>query len=185
MCLLMITILNRRRLEAERKLRSLPESVLEIAWIREAQVEAVVDAVLAVTYAGNAAAYAHARHMGEWCARIAKNLTFGPDPSFARRVGVLAEADPQLLSTLPELEAFSIYVRAYQTARMEREDATVLSLVMIAADEFERCISAFASGHGPSPKSVLVSMLQHSSQKMAAVFEALERAVQRAEKNVA
>ena len=41
-----LTLHELSRLEAQRKLRDLPAAVLETAWVREAQIEAVIDAVL-------------------------------------------------------------------------------------------------------------------------------------------
>ena len=86
-----LTLHELERLEAQRKLRDLPAAIVETAWVREAQIEAVIDAVL--TVALGAEATAHARHAGEWCARIAAALPNGPDPSLARRVGVLGDID--------------------------------------------------------------------------------------------
>lgn len=93
-----------RRCEAERKLRQLPTDVLETAWVREAQIEAVVDAVLAMQYADNTAGYIRARHVGEWCARIVTAQAGSLEPRIARRAGVLSEVDARILRGIPELE---------------------------------------------------------------------------------
>jgi hypothetical protein len=43
-----LTLHELERLEAQRKLRDLPAALVETAWVREAQIEAVIDAVLVV-----------------------------------------------------------------------------------------------------------------------------------------
>lgn len=92
-----------QRLETERKLRAIPGDILTTAWVREAQIEAVIDAMLAVKYAGNVSGYASARHVGEWCARIAGALADLAGPAAARRFGVLSEFDDSVLSGVAEL----------------------------------------------------------------------------------
>ena len=60
-----LTLHELTRLEAERKLQALPAAVLETAWVREAQIEAVIDAVLAVAFGDDTQALARARHAGD------------------------------------------------------------------------------------------------------------------------
>ncbi len=138
-----ITMFELDRLEAERKLRTIPGSLLESCWARDTQIEAVIDAIL-VTTCGNAGTYAHARHVGEWAARIATELPFAPSPAFMRRCGVLAGSDPAMLARLPEVREYAPIVRAFQRLRMGgnggRETRTA-ALIVAIADEFESLLS--------------------------------------------
>ncbi len=166
------------RLEAERILRSIPAEVLETAWVREAQVEAVIDAVLAVALGADARAIVHARHVGEWVARIAVVLQYGPEPRFARRVGVLADVDPAALDRIEELCHLAPYVREYQAfAIAGSENPGTLSLIVAAADEFDERISPDASGCCPSPASVLRTMRAAVDETSRPIVEALWNAV--------
>jgi len=162
-----ITVHELNRLEAERKLRALPEAILETTWVREAQVEAVVDAVLAVALGGDARALAQARHTGEWCARIATALPAGLDPSLARRVGVLGEIDAAVLERIAELRHIARIPRDHQLrqiANVAREfDAR------IAPDEHERCTS---------PSIVLRAMLANADDLTRPIVKALETVLQ-------
>jgi hypothetical protein len=174
-----LTLHELRRLEAERKLRAIPAQVLETAWVLDAQIEAVIDAVLAVTYAGDAAAYAHARHVGEWCARIASVLpTFGPGPQFARRVGLLADLDPSVLERIPELKHLAPGVRHYQALAMqETVEAGTISMIVATADEFDSRIKSNANGYMPPPGAVLRLMSKNASDVSRPVIEALSEVV--------
>ena len=172
-----LTLQELRRLEAERKLVSIPVQVLETAWVREAQVEAVIDAVLAVTFGANVSAYAHARHVGEWSARIAGALSFGPDPTFARRVGALSESDPQALERIAELEHLAPYVREYQAYALEGgANPRAMSLIVAAATEFDSRIAPDVNGHAPSARAVLAAMLRAADPTARPILEALASA---------
>lgn len=163
-----------RRAEAERKLRSLPAEALETGWVRETQIEAVVDAVVAMMYGPDDAATAHARHVGEWCARIARALPYGPDPSIARRVGVLAEADPAALERIAELRHLAPHVAGHQRFAMETdEEPRVLSLIVSVASYFDARIAA----EDRSPGSILREMLRAADPSTKAIVQALFDAV--------
>ncbi len=170
-----LTLHELRRLEAERKLRAIPAELLDVAWVREAQIEAVIDAVLAVTIGGDAAAVAQARHVGEWCARIAASLPYGPEPAFARRVGVLADVDPTALERIPELRNVAPHVADYQHLAMEAFDGEprVLSIVVAVASEFDARISE----EQRSASSVLRSMLADAAPAYRAIVQALADAI--------
>jgi len=173
-----LTLHELQRLEAERKLLGIPEGVLETAWVRSAQVEAVIDAVLAVTFGADAAAYAQARHVGEWCARIAGGLAYGPDPSFARRVGVLGDVDPVALERIRELQHLATYVREYQIYAMQgSENPRTLSVIVAVADEFATRIAQENHGRAVSPNSVLRTMMEHTDETSRPVLEALMNVV--------
>lgn len=166
-----LTIHELGRLEAERKLRDIPGEVLTVAWVREAQVEAVLDAVLAVSCGGSAGAEAHARHVGEWSARIAAALPYGPDPAVARRTAVLADLDPTALERIPELQHLARHIADYQHFAMGAADGEprVLSLVIAVATEFDARIG----GEGRSPASALRSMLREANGSTRAIVKAL------------
>lgn len=173
-----LTLVELCRLEAERKLRAISLDVLETAFVREAQIEAVIDAVLAVTYASSPEGLAHARHVGEFCARIAANLQFGPDPSFARRVGVLCDLDPSALASIPELDRFASYIRDYQATSVEAADEpTTMSLIVHVADEFDRVVTHFAREHGRSPSVALRRMIAESDADTRRIVEALAKSI--------
>jgi hypothetical protein len=172
-----LTLHELRRLEAERKLRTIPAQVLDAAWARDAQIEAVIDAVLAVTYAGNATAYAHARQVGEWCARIATALPYGPEPSFARRAGVLADVDPVALERIAELKHYAACVREYQLSSIEDIDGvTTIAMIVAAADEFDGRIGPDSRGYVNSPGAALRAMMANASNMRRPVIEALSNA---------
>ena len=173
-----LTLRELQRLEAERRLLSIPEGVLETAWVRSAQVEAVIDAVLAVTFGADAAAYAQARHVGEWCFRIAGGLAYGPDPAFARRVGVLCDVDPVALERIRELRHMATYVREYQCYAMKgAENPRTLSVIVAVADEFATRIAQDDRGCGVSPHSVLRTMTKRADETSKPVLEALMNVV--------
>lgn len=157
-----LTLHELTRLEAERKLRELPEAILETAWVREAQIEAVIDAVLAVALGGDAAGLARARHTGEWSARIAAALPGGPDRSLARRVGVLSVVDADVLDRIAELRQVARYSREGQLKRI----ATV-------AGEFDARISPDEFGRCTSPTIVLRAMLANADDVTRPIVEAL------------
>lgn len=158
-----LTLHELTRLEAERKLRSLPAAVLETAWVREAQIEAVIDAVLVVAL-GGAEAIARARHTGEWCARIAGAMACGPDPAFARRVGVLGDVDPAALERIPELRNLASPPRT-------------MALIARVAREFDERISPDEHGRCTSPHAVLGAMLARADEVTRPIIEALQNAV--------
>jgi hypothetical protein len=153
------------RLEAERKLRSLPEAALETGWVREAQVEAVIDAVLAVALGGDAQALAGARHAGEWSARIATALPGGPDPSLARRVGVLSQIDAAVLERIAELRHIASV-------------SSQLRLIASVAGEFDKRISPDEHNRCASPNIVLRAMLANADDAARPIVKALETALQ-------
>ncbi|HTU69086.1 MAG TPA: hypothetical protein VMF11_02100 [Candidatus Baltobacteraceae bacterium] len=172
-----LTLHELTRLEADRKLKSLPTAVLETAWVREAQVEAVIDAVLVVALS-NTQAIARARHAGEWCARIAGALPCGPDPAFARRVGALSEVDPAALERIPELRHLAPYVRDYQAYAIEGGgNPRAMSLVTCVAREFDERITLDEDGRAPSPQAVLGMMIAHADEITRPIVEALQTAV--------
>jgi len=162
-----LTIHELNRLEAERKLRALPEAVLETAWVREAQIEAVIDAVLAVALGDDAQALSRARHAGEWSARIAAALPSGPNPSLARRAGVLSDIDAAVLERIPELRHIARIPGEHQLRRIAhiaREfDAR------ISPDEHDRCAS---------PHIVLRAMRATADDMARPIVDALEAALQ-------
>ncbi len=173
-----LTLHELQRLEAERRLLSIPEGVLETAWVRSAQVEAVIDAVLAVTFGADAAGYAHARHVGEWCARIAARLAYAPGPSFARRAGVLCDVDPAALDRIRELEHLATYVREYQNYAMKgSENPRTLSVIVAVADEFATRVAQEIHGRTVSPNSVLRTMIMDADETSRPVLDALMNVV--------
>lgn len=170
-----LTLEEIARLEAERKLRSLPSELLEVAWAREAQTEAVIDAV--VTVAMDPRTVAHARHTGEWAARIASVLPFGPQPSAARRAAVLAELDPAALERIAELRDFASFVREYQTTAIEgSSQPRTMTLVMSVASEFEGRIAADGPCAPQSPAEAIRAMLGGAGDAARPVVEALAEA---------
>jgi hypothetical protein len=170
-----LTLHELRRLEAERKLREIPERILETAWVRDAQIEAVIDAVLAVTYADDAAGYAHARHVGEWSARIAMTLPFGPDVIFARRVGVLADVDPRALERIAELAHLARYVAEFQRCSIEHpKHVRTISLIVETAREFDLSIS---SDEGVSAATILRRMRAEADESALPMVDALANAL--------
>ncbi|HTX57498.1 MAG TPA: hypothetical protein VMD47_10420 [Candidatus Acidoferrales bacterium] len=162
-----LTLHEIERLEALRKLRSLPEAIVETAWVRDAQVEAVIDAVLVVALHGDLRATAHARHAGEWCARIAGRLPDGPDPLLARRVGVLGEVDPVTLEQIPELRHLASHLR--------RRD--LIARIAEVAREFDTRIMPDERGRCVSPRLALRAMLANADERSRPIVEALETAV--------
>jgi hypothetical protein len=166
-----LTLHELRRLEARRKLRTIPQHVLETTWVRDAQVEAVIDAVLVLTVRGDEKAYAHARHVGEWCARIATALPVGPEPSLARHVGVLARADPSALERIEELKHLGSYVRDLQSAMSSgRSNCRSASAIAMVANEFAARIAAIEA---PSPAAILRSMISEATASTDPIIKAL------------
>jgi hypothetical protein len=158
-----LTLHELARLEAERKARTLPATILETAWVREAQIEAVIDAVLVVGL-GDARAVARARHTGEWAAKIAAALPEGVDPALARRVGALLDVETSVLERIPELRHIAKRGQAW--------------LVACVAREFETRIAPDERGRYQSPRAVLQAMRANADAESRPIVEALERAVQ-------
>jgi hypothetical protein len=171
-----LTLHELQRLEAKRKLRAIPPEVLETAWVRDAQIEAVIDAVLVVTLGGDAKAIVHARHVGEWCARIAGNLSSGPDPVLARRVGVLADADPAALEQVAELRHLAPYVRNFQQSSMANSEMfRTMTAILAVADEFA---ARMADATDPrSVGAVLRAMVSGATERRREAMAALAKAV--------
>jgi hypothetical protein len=160
-----LTLHELARFEAERKLRTLPAGILETAWVREAQIEAVIDAVLVVGLR-DAGALAHARHTGEWCARIATMLRDGPDPALARRAGVLSDIDPSVLERIAEL----------QHIPHRSKNAQLASIIRVAR-EFAAAIEPDERGHMTSPSIVLRAMTAKADALTRPIVEALQTAL--------
>jgi len=158
-----LTIHELGRLEAQRKLRDLPAAIVETAWVREAQIEAVIDAVLVVALGGDAAATARARHAGEWSARIATALPGGPDPSLARRVAVLSGIDTATLERIAELRHIARY-----------DDGSQMRSIARVAREFDERISPNEHGRCASPTIVLRAMRANADDATRPIVEALE-----------
>ncbi len=151
---------------------------LETGCVREAQIEAVIDAVILSAFREFPDAAAHLRQVGAWCARIAARLSYGPDPEFARRVGVLSEIDPGLLAALPELRVFAGYVAGYQSMAVAGEsDPQCLALIVLVADEFTRRVTAFEAGLGDSPAAAARAMLGGAVGATVPIVEALVQAL--------
>lgn len=161
-----LTLHELTRLEAERKLRTIPRKILETTWVREAQVEAVIDAVLVVGVL-DAEAVALARHAGEWSARIAQNVSGGPNPALARRAAVLSDVAPALLEQIPELRHVAEAMR----------QPTVATIVQIARD-FAVHTAPDARGHMVSPKTILRAMIASANERTLPIVEALQAALQ-------
>jgi hypothetical protein len=159
-----ITLQELDRLEAQRKLRALPAAVVETAWVREAQIEAVIDAVLVVGLSD--AAIARARHAGEWCGRIAAALGDGPDPALARRAGVLSDIDPSVLERIPELRHIAQRAKNPQLASMVE-----------VARAFAARIEPDERGHVVSPQLVLRAMSANANAQTRPMIEALQSAL--------
>lgn len=179
---LALTLSTLDRLEAERKLRSMPASLLESSWARATQREAVIDALLTVLTSGSPSAYAHARHVGEWSARIAQHVVSGPDASFLRCCGVLSQMDPGVLERLPEVRKFAPVVRTFQSIRMG-QDATGgiarrAALIVCVADEFDSL--AFGSADARlSPSDAFRIMERSATDEILPIVQALRKAAHR------
>jgi hypothetical protein len=163
------------RLEAERKLRSMPSAVLETAWVLDAQVEAVIDAVLVVATAGDHRAFAHARHTGEWASRIAAEVPDGPDPSHMRRSGALAGIDPALLARIPELREYAAAVTAFQSSA-----DSASAKIIAAASAFDELIAAPDAAARYAPGDALRMLCQSATPRTRGVIDALRRACRNA-----
>ena len=163
------------RLETERKLRAIPDALLQTAWVRDAQVEAVIDAVLAVKYDGDARGYAGARHVGEWCARIAHAMPDIVDHAFARRAGVLSRVEPEILSRLPELRHLAPPVRGFQASVDSRDTcASALTLIIAVASDFEKRLAA-----NESPRRAIAEMCEAANFEMLAIVQVLWNSLSR------
>lgn len=163
------------RAEAQRKLDAIPAEALDTAWVREAQIEAVIDAVLLVAH-GRTTALAHARHVGEWCARIARALPLGPNPTTARRVGALAGIGADRLEAIPELRHLAAHVADYQrfdVDRPARRAPSTMTLIVSVASEFDGEIAT----ERRSAASILRSILDDADDARGAIAQALARAV--------
>lgn len=125
---------------------------------------------------GDDAAYVHARHTGEWCARIAASLALGPDPAFLRRCGALAEVDPQSIERVPELASCAPVVRAFQRFRMlevQDDELRTAAIIVAVADEFD----ARVMREPEAAAQALRLMWRHSTGRRRSVVAALVRAL--------
>ena len=175
-----LTLGELERLEAERKLRSIPAVILDSTWVLHAQEEAVIDAVLLATTAGDNRAYAHARHTGEWAARIATELPGSPAAEFMRRCGVLADANPAALERIREVRDCTRVVRAFQHMRLGGDaspDVVVPALIIAIADEFDLRIFEDLDAERYSPNNALRIMQRSAEARTTPIVQALLRAV--------
>lgn len=164
-------------LEYERKLERLSPELLAPERLREAQVEAVIDALLMLWADGDASAYAHARHVGEWSARIAAALPCGPGATFMRRCGVLAGVCPAVLARLPEVAAYASGVEQFQAFAMSgpRSDVEIsaAALIIAVADDFDSRIFVGATNGRVAPREALQAMYAHADEQTRSILEAL------------
>lgn len=170
------------RLEAERRLRSLPPNLLESAWALEAQAEAVVDALLVATAQGERG-YAHARHVGEWAARIVAELSFAPSSAYMRRCGVLADIDPAIVERVREIRECAPVVRAFQRLRMAVEgpgEIRTAALIVAVADEFDTLVFDCDDEHRHSPNDALRMMIRCANDEGRPIVDALRRSTLKA-----
>lgn len=172
-----------QRLEKERRLRSIPSRVLESSPTLEAQVEAVIDAVLTATLDDNMRAYVHARNAGEWAARIAEMLPEASSARFARRCTVLADCNPTVLERLPELRPYAPTIRAFQRAQMSSRFADsdgdpidIDLLVMFVAQQFDDFI-VDAATQGRSLRAAMTALKLSDCSAVRRIASALERGV--------
>ncbi|HLI94647.1 MAG TPA: hypothetical protein VKT72_01015 [Candidatus Baltobacteraceae bacterium] len=163
------------RLEAQRKLKSIPAVLLESAWVLEVQVEAVIDAVLVATTGGSDQAAAHARHTGEWASRIAAELPHAPGPAFMRRCGVLAQIDSAILARVRELREYASAVRDFQHGG----DSIAAHILAVAA-AFDSLIVAASPEERYPPSDALRMISQSADETTRSVVEALRRACRNA-----
>lgn len=179
---LALTLIELERLEAERKLRSIPAPLLETTWVLDAQVEAVVDALLIATATGDDRAYAHARHTGEWAARIAGELDFAPSAPFVRRCGVLADVDPAIVERVREVRECAPFVRAFQELRVGqgRAEVQTAALIIAVAEEFDSLIFACDEDDRYSPGDALRMMRNCADDHTTPIVQALLRAIRNA-----
>ena len=176
------TIATLERLEAERKLRCIPAELLESTWASEAQIEAVIDAILLATMVGDGRAYAHARHVGEWAARIAAEVPDAPSPAYIRRCGVLAAVDPAVLERVREVRDYAPVVRMLRRLRMydiDIADVRTEALIVAVADEFDLLTFACDDELRYSPKDALRIMARRANDERHAIVSALLRAVRK------
>lgn len=164
------------RREAERKAKVIPEQLLA-AWALESQTEAVIDALLAAWTHDAPQSAVHARHVGEWAARIAAELSCAPSPAFMRRCAVLANLNPAILETLPEVRDCAPVVRAFQGARMQKAGNGELrsaALIVAVADEFQSLLDERSERRGAS--DAMRVMVQCSDEESREIVHALLRA---------
>jgi hypothetical protein len=163
------------RLEAQRKLKSIPAAILETVWVTDAQVEAVIDAVLVAVTAGNGHALVHARHTGEWASRIAAELPHAPSPAFMRRCGVLAQVDPATLQRIRELREYAPVVHELQHGI----DSAPAHIIAIAA-AFDALLVAADPEDRYAPSDALRIILKSANPRTRPIAEALRRACRNA-----
>jgi HD-GYP domain-containing protein (c-di-GMP phosphodiesterase class II) len=163
------------RLEAQRRLKSIPAVILETSWVLDAHIEAVIDAVLVAVTAGDDRAFAHARHTGEWASRIAAELPQAPSPPFMRRCGVLAQADPAVLSRIRELREYAVAIHEFQHGI----DSTAARILTVAA-AFDSLIFAADPEQRYAPSDALRMLLQSAHPGAREIVAALRRACRNA-----
>lgn len=179
---LSLTLAELDRLETERKLRAIPAAVLGATWVLDAQVEAVIDALLIANTAHDEWSYAHARHTGEWAARIAAQLAFAPAPCFARRCGVLAEIDPAVIERVREVRECAPVAREFQEMRVGEAaaDMHAATVIVAVAEEFDSLIFAADDNRRHSPNDALRVMRYCADVRTLPIIEALLRAIRTA-----
>ncbi len=172
------------RLEAERKLRCIPAPLLESSWVLDAQTQAVVDALLVCSTSADDRAYAHARHVGEWSARIAAEVPCAPEPAFMRRCGVLADVEPVVLERIPEVRDCAPVVSAYQRLEMSGDVLggfeTAAARIIAVAGEFDSLISTADAERRYAPADALRMMARTAGEQKRPLVNALRAAMRTA-----
>ncbi len=141
----------------------------------ESQAEAVLDAVLLALTAGNTRAYARARHVGEWCARMAAELPSAPAAAFMRRCGVLARLDPRAFDCIAELREYAPVVRAFQRGAECTE-----TRVIAVAEEFDSLVFDRAKDHRCAPSDALRMLIRSADEGGKPIIDALRKAMRNA-----
>jgi hypothetical protein len=156
------------------------ELLRESAWVREVEIDEVIEAVLSMTLGDDAQAFARARHVGMWCAKIATAVPFGPDPAFARHVGALSDADPDVLANITELHDFAAYIRDYQNYALQGgANPRTMSLIVSTAAEFDARLVRELRNRSASLSRVLRSMAAGADRTARPFVEALAIALRR------
>lgn len=174
-----VTLSALDRLEAERRLRTMPRAIVESAWALESQTEAVVDALLAAWGYAAPETVVHARHVGEWAARIATELPRAPSPGFMRRCGVLANLNPAIIEKLPEVRDCAPVVDAFQRLRMcvrGASEVRTAALIVATADEFDTLAFGADANRCVSPLEALRVIMRCADEESHEVVQALVRA---------
>jgi|GEM_PF-4764062 hypothetical protein len=141
--------------------------------------DVMADVISAITCMGDPRAWAHARHVAAWAARLGSYFPEAGDPVVLRRCGMLLEVEPRVLETVSMLRPCAPVVAEFQAfalGAMTHRRPSPATGILAVADEFDRLVfpqSPFAEAL--TPRDALLALHDVMGAQFPAVVTVLGR----------